>query len=154
SGANSMKSKISFLSAFAAAAFVSAATLSLGQDHDAAPTKPAQPPAADSKVTILSLKRAEASTTADQLKQLLSGKDLKIIADTRTNQVLLSGSAKDIEMAEMLAKSLDDTETQQQPFAWRRFAPANPFGVAAGGNDGAERARLDEQIANAQKRAD
>jgi hypothetical protein len=147
-----MKSKITVL--FVAAAGIWVATPLLGQN--VAPGRPAQPAAADGKVTVLSLKRADASTTADQLKQLLSGKDLKIIADTRTNQVLLSGSGKDIEMAEMLANSLDSTETQQPPIANGQVQLfANPFGggAAAGNARVADQARLDQQIAAAEARA-
>jgi len=164
SGANPMKSKMNVLIASAAVASLCVATLLLGQDLPPAAT-PARPAAVAGKpeLTILSLKKADASTTAEQLKELLSGaKDLKIIADTRTNQVLLSGSAKDIEMAEMLAKSLDSVETQQQPIAnqFQLFAPANPFGGAgnaggaAVGNTRPEQKRLDDQIATAQKHAE
>jgi len=151
-----MKSKTTVLIVLAAAAGIWVAAPLLGQNVPPGGT-PAQPAAADGKLTILSLKRADASTTADQLKQLLSGKDLKIIADTRTNQVLLSGSGRDIEMAEMLVKSLDSAETQQQPIAngqVRLFANPYSGGAAAGNAKVADQARLVEQIATAQKRAD
>src|SRR6476661_5032105 len=150
-----MKSKITVLVAVATAAAIWVVAPLLGQNVPPG-GMPAQPAAADGKVTILSLKRADASTTADQLKQLLSGKDLKIIADTRTNQVLLSGSGKDIEMAEKLASSLDSTETQQQPIQNGQVQFfANPFGGGAAlGNARPEPARLDEKIAATQKGVD
>jgi len=155
-----MKAKITVLVALSAAAAIWIAAPLLGQNVPA--VIPAQPgaAAANQRVKVFTLKNAEASATVEQLKQLLSeSKDLKIVADPRSNQVLVNGGANDLSVVEALIEQLDAAETRRQPVANGQvqfFAPDNPFGGGGGavaGNLRALTGRLD-QLATTQKHAE
>jgi biopolymer transport protein ExbD len=79
---------------------------------------------ADDELKILSLKNADASTTAEQLKALTADKDVVIVPDGRTNQLIVRGSKQDLADLEAIAQKLDETATQQNQHGESRMPGA------------------------------
>jgi hypothetical protein len=59
-------------------------------------------------VRQIPLKHVDAAATADTLtQQLKSGEDFRIVADVRSNSLLLAGTSADIKRAEAAVASID-----------------------------------------------
>ena len=80
-------------------------------------TKAAEKPT--DEVKIFELKKANATDLAEQLKKLAPG--ATIVADGRTNFILVRSSKEDAEMLEAIALKLDEQESRQ---------PSNPAAIS------------------------
>jgi Bacterial type II/III secretion system short domain len=77
------------------------------------------------QVKIFSLLNAQAATMADQLRQLVP--NVAIVADERTNSILIRGPQSETVIAEAMVSKLDSTPNVAEP------ARRNPGGAAYGG---------------------
>lgn len=139
-----MKSAMADLAAIVVAVVaLSATTLLKGQDVTPPPTPTPRIPeaksagkSADNQVKVFQLKFADAATLANQLQFFVSG---NVVADPRTNQLVMSGPKGDLDVAEALIIKLD-VAASPQPNANKTptpiAAPGTPVRRAAGGGGG------------------
>jgi hypothetical protein len=86
------------------------------------------------QVKVFKLLNADAATLADEIRRALpnGNSTLSIVADPRTNQIITTGSAEDLLVAEALAQKLD-VEAPERPQARRNVSSGT---TSAAGNFG------------------
>ena len=85
-------------------------------------------------VRVFQLKYAEAGSLAEQLKPFVDG---RVVNDSRTNQVIVSGSKSDLDLAATLIEKLD-VEATKRPLTFPSMpgGPVGPPGATFGGGGG------------------
>src|SRR5262245_54541889 len=129
-----MKSALTDLAAIAVAAIAFCAAPSL---YGQAAIVPREEKNKSDELKVFDMKNANARVLAEQLKQIIPG--INIVADERTNNLLVRGTREQVEMAESIAMKLDQAESRP-PMAYQN-APAaavntTPARRAAGGLTG------------------